>query len=407
MVLEKLMKEAARSTVNRCACLRKGMSTLIICGKHNLAFAEYLMRECYAKHAYPHLWVFDEHLLLKKTKTTDEKTKAILPKHTRSLLENSDLVFWLSQFENPKTAWTVLGEAVCSYWDHVEESMKTKPRLLVNLLSAKCMKTMRIAYKTYLATFANAINVNYDRVKKTGLNVAAGLNGRKMIHITDPNGTDLSFSIEKRRVGMEVGTLEECFSTGRECEVEIPAGEVYVAPQEDSAYGTLVTDEVRDFNIRRLQMDFEKGRIVHFKAEKGRASFQNLLEKAQGNKDRIAEFGVGINHGMKPIGLRIYDEKALGTAHVAIGNNTHLGGTNKASIHIDFILYKPTIKADNSLIMKEGHVTNKFCTEVYRKWITRKNGVTGGKVENQATTTLMNHNQNNDYQTRMIEIAGR
>ncbi len=275
----------------------------------------------------------------------------------RSLLENSDLVFWLTQFENPKTAWTVLGEAVCSYWDRVEESIKAKPLLLMNLLSAKCLKTMKIAYKKFLVTFANAVNVDYNRVRKTGLNIAASLNGRKLIHVTDPNGTDLSFSIENRRVGIEVGTLEDCFSTGRECEVEIPAGEVYVAPLEDSAYGTLVTDEVRDFNIRRLRMDFEKGRIIRFRAEKGEASFQNLLKKAQGNKDRIAEFGVGINHEMKPIGLRIYDEKALGTTHIAIGNNTHLGGTNKASIHIDFILYKPTIEADNSQFMKEGQVT--------------------------------------------------
>jgi leucyl aminopeptidase (aminopeptidase T) len=363
------MKEAAHSTVTRCACLKKGMSTLIICGEHNRVFAEYLMRECYAKHAHPHLWVFDENLLPKKTKKVAESVEVVLPKHTRSLLENSDLVFWLSQFENPKTAWTVLGEAVCSYWDKVDECVRGKPLLYVNLLSAKCVKTMRIAYKTFLATFANAININYGRVRKTGLNIAAGLNGRKTIHITDPNGTDLLFSIENRRVGIEVGTLEECFSTGNECEVEIPAGEVYVAPLEDSAYGTLVTDEVRDFNIRKLRMDFEKGKIMRFEAEKGRASFQNLLKKAQGNKDRIAEFGVGTNHGMKPLGIRIYDEKALGTAHIAIGNNTHLGGINKASIHMDFILYKPTIKADNTLIMKEGHVIKQARTETHRKHI--------------------------------------
>jgi len=94
-----------------------------------------------------------------------------------------------------------------------------------------------------------------------------------------------------------------------------------------------------------------------------------LLRKAQGNKDRIAEFGVGINHGVKPLGIRIYDEKALGTVHIAIGNNTHLGGINEASIHMDFILYKPTIKADNTLIMKEGHVIKQALTETHVKYI--------------------------------------
>lgn len=232
--------------------------------------------------------------------------------------------------------------------------MKSKPLLLVNLLSARSMKMMRIGYDSYITTFANAINVDYHRVRKTGLDIVAGLNGRESIHVTDPNDTDVTFSIKGRRVGVETGTLEDCFSTGRDCEVEIPAGEVYVAPIENSAYGTLVVDELRDFDIEGLRIQFEKGKVARFRAEKGADSFRELLEDARGNKDRIAEFGIGINHGMKPIGLRISDEKALGTVHLAIGNNINMGGTNKASIHIDFILYKPTVKAGGRLIMKEG-----------------------------------------------------
>jgi leucyl aminopeptidase (aminopeptidase T) len=352
------MKQAAHSIVTRGACLKKGSNVLIICGKHNSGFAEDLMLECYEGHACPYLWVFDENLLLKSAKIAAEDFGPELPKHVRSLLENSDLVIWLTQFENPKSAPADLGTGVCSYWDRVYETVKGKPLLAVNLLSAKCVETMGIEYETFLETFVKAVSVDYDRVRKTGLNIVASLDGRNSIHIADPNGTDLVFDIENRRVGIEVGTLEDCFSTGRECEVEVPAGEVYVAPVENSAYGTLVADELRDFNVRRLRMDFDKGRIVRFGADKGKASFQDMLEKAQGDKDRIAEFSIGINHWMKPIGLRIYDEKALGTAHIAIGNNVHLGGTNRASIHIDFILYKPTIEVDNALIMKKGQVTN-------------------------------------------------
>jgi leucyl aminopeptidase (aminopeptidase T) len=60
---------------------------------------------------------------------------------------------------------------------------------------------------------------------------------------------------------------------------------------------------------------------------------------------------------MKTIGWCIYDEKALGTAHIAIDNNIHLGGTNKASIRVDFVLRNPTIKIDEELIMKNGKLT--------------------------------------------------
>jgi leucyl aminopeptidase (aminopeptidase T) len=128
---------------------------------------------------------------------------------------------------------------------------------------------------------------------------------------------------------------------------------------ETSASGRLVVNEVRDFGVRGLEMDFKRGKITALKAEDGMAEFASYLGNAKGNKDKLAEFGVGINHGMKPIGLRISDEKALGTVHLAIGNNVHLGGVNRASIHIDFNLDKPTIKADGDLVMERGQIMTK------------------------------------------------
>lgn len=350
------MKEAAHSIVTRVACVKKVPNVLIICGRHNSAFAGYLMRECYEECAFPHLWVWDENLLPGKGRVVTETLVAKLPKHTRSLLKNSSLIIWLTQFENPKNAEADLGTAVCSFWNKVYGVVKGKPLVAVNLFSKKSVESMGIGYDEFLAVFANAVNVDYEKVRRTGSRIRASLEGKKLIAVTDPNGTDLSFSIKNRRVGVEVGTLEDCFSTGTECDVEVPGGEVYVAPLESSACGRLVADEVRDFGVRRLEMEFDDGRIAGLRAEKGEAEFQSFLENATGSKDRIAEFGVGINHGMKPIGLRICDEKAIGTIHVAIGNNVQMGGVSEASIHIDFNLYKPTVKADNSLVMEEGRI---------------------------------------------------
>ena len=41
------------------------------------------------------------------------------------------------------------------------------------------------------------------------------------------------------------------------------------------------------------------------------------------------------------------DEKAAGTAHVAIGRNTgSYGGDNEASIHVDMVFSAPMLEAD-------------------------------------------------------------
>lgn len=45
------------------------------------------------------------------------------------------------------------------------------------------------------------------------------------------------------------------------------------------------------------------------------------------------------------------DEKAAGTAHVAIGRNTGpYGGANEATIHVDCIFSRPEIEADGTII---------------------------------------------------------
>jgi leucyl aminopeptidase (aminopeptidase T) len=202
-----LLKEAARSIVTRSACLKEGSAVLIICGRHNAAFAEDLQEKCCCEGANPHLWMFNENLL-KRVGAVSQEATGQLPKHTRSLLKSSDLIIWLTQFENPKTARDDLGAAVCSYWGKVDETVKGKPVLWVSLLSARSLETMGIDYEGTLAAFARAANVDYDMVRRAGLTLAASLDRANLIQITDPNGTDLTFSIENRKVGIEVGTLK-------------------------------------------------------------------------------------------------------------------------------------------------------------------------------------------------------
>jgi len=355
--MEKLMRETAHIIVTTIACLRKKANVLIICGLHNKVFAEHIKLESYVTGAYPYLWVFDENFFfLKCSKIVPENVIAVLPEHTQSLLEKANVIIWLSQFENLERFPLDFRRAISSFWDAVYEVMKTKPRLLVNLPSTKYIEGMDIDYEEFLSTFMKAVRVNYKRVRKIGSNVASKLEGKRSIHVYSPNGTDLVFSIADRPVSVEVGTLENCFYVGRECEVEVPAGEVYVAPIETSANGILVVDELRNHCLKELKLHFEKGKIVSFKAKKGSDQFRNMLEEAEGDKDRIGELGIGTNYSMKPIGWNVYDEKALGTAHIAIGNNIQCGGVNKASIHVDFILQNPTIKADDKLIMETGRL---------------------------------------------------
>ena len=83
--------------------------------------------------------------------------------------------------------------------------------------------------------------------------------------------------------------------------------------------------------------------------EGGRAAsmLRDLVEHAGPGGDVIAELGIGLNSTVKPRGHVMLDEKAAGTAHVAIGHNAgSYGGENQASIHVDCIFSSPEIEVD-------------------------------------------------------------
>ncbi|MDF2630016.1 MAG: aminopeptidase, partial [Symbiobacteriaceae bacterium] len=54
----------------------------------------------------------------------------------------------------------------------------------------------------------------------------------------------------------------------------------------------------------------------------------------------------GTNPGARLRGRAPLDEKILGTAHIALGSNTHFGGANAAETHYDCVINRPTIYLD-------------------------------------------------------------
>jgi leucyl aminopeptidase (aminopeptidase T) len=82
-----------------------------------------------------------------------------------------------------------------------------------------------------------------------------------------------------------------------------------------------------------------------------------FIEQFPGDKDIIAEFGIGLNENIKElIGCTIIDEKCAGTAHIAIGMNDMFGGKNSSQLHLDFIFKPVKIEVDGELLMEGSKI---------------------------------------------------
>ena len=48
------------------------------------------------------------------------------------------------------------------------------------------------------------------------------------------------------------------------------------------------------------------------------------------------------------------DEKAIGTVHLAFGDNKSMGGSVKVASHLDGVIMNPSVYVDDELILEEG-----------------------------------------------------
>jgi hypothetical protein len=174
----------------------------------------------------------------------------------------------------------------------------------------------------------------------------AQLDDVKELRIRGRAGTDLRLRVDGRTFMSDATPLE------RGGYANYPGGEVFTAPLEDSAEGELVADLTVPYTIEGLvdepvRLTFERGRVTSIAGGHAAAMLRELVANAGEGADVIAELGIGFYPGLAPRGHVMLDEKAAGTAHVAIGNNTGVyGGVNKSSIHVDMIFGEPVIEAD-------------------------------------------------------------
>jgi leucyl aminopeptidase (aminopeptidase T) len=96
-----------------------------------------------------------------------------------------------------------------------------------------------------------------------------------------------------------------------------------------------------------VRLTFSGGRVTAIEGGRAADLLRNLVEEAGDGADVIAELGIGLNPSVRPRGHVMLDEKAAGTAHVAIGRNTGAyGGDNEAAIHVDMIFSAPEVEVD-------------------------------------------------------------
>jgi aminopeptidase len=163
-------------------------------------------------------------------------------------------------------------------------------------------------------------------------------------------GTDLTLSLEGRNAKVDAGGAN------------VPGGEFFFSPVEDSASGTVTFAEFPAVYMGRevsgVRLRFDAGRVVEATAESGEDYLQTVLETDEGARG-LGELGIGCNPGIQRFMRNtLFDEKIEGTVHLALGAGfPMLGGKNVSTVHWDMVKDLRgggTIELDGTVVQRDG-----------------------------------------------------
>ena len=189
--------------------------------------------------------------------------------------------------------------------------------------------------------------IDWDEAGERMRRIAARLEQADGVRIVGP-GTDLTLSVAGRRFDASAGRFN------------MPDGEVFTAPVEDSVNGVVHFSEFpavyEGRELSGIRLEFRD--VVDASADNGEAFLHEVLDRDAGAR-RLGELGVGCNPGVtRYMKNTLFDEKMDGTVHLALGQSyTDLGGAFDSVIHWDLVKDLRTdgrLEADGEVLQADG-----------------------------------------------------
>lgn len=200
------------------------------------------------------------------------------------------------------------------------------------------------------------MSADYNRIAELTYKVTAILDKGKMAHLTTTLGTDIRIPIKGIKAISSTGLIQKAGTFGN-----LPSGESYLMPEEGKANGLFIVDGsmagIGKIEDRPVKIIVDNGMAAEITGGTEARKLDEMVE-AVGKKARnLAELGVGTNYMAIITGEILEDEKVAGTVHLALGNNMSMGGTVDVGFHVDGIITKPTLKIDDTYLLKDGEMT--------------------------------------------------
>ena len=195
----------------------------------------------------------------------------------------------------------------------------------------------------------SAVLIDWHALRDKMERIADHFDRAETVRIVAPE-TDLTFSLADRHGKVDA------------LSANMPGGEIFYSPVEDSAEGLITYSEYPacylGHEVGGVRLRFEAGRVVEASATSDEEFLLGTLDTDDGAR-RLGEFGIGCNPGIqRHMRNTLFDEKMEGTIHLAVGTGfPQLGGKNSSGVHWDMVKdlrVDGRIELDGKVVQENG-----------------------------------------------------
>lgn len=309
------LAEGAKIAVETCMAVKKGEEVLIISDTTRDKIADALFQACLDVEAEPIVARMQP-----RTKHGEEPPDALA-----AMMLEADVIFAPTEYSLTHTK---------ARWESTKAGARiaTMPGITEGMMDS------------------GAMLADFEEIRRRMRRVYRRMRGGRTATIESELGTELTLSIKGRDwITEDVGI---CHRKGEF--TNLPAGEIFIAPREGSAEGKLVIDGM----FLNLVEEPVKVTVKEGYAIRIMGATDAVKEMNKGGRDgrNLAKLGMGLNDKARTIGNILEDEKALGTIHVAFGDNASYGGKVRCGILVDAVIRNATLMIDDSVVLEEGEL---------------------------------------------------
>lgn len=335
--------------------IQEGDKVLIEATKNCGELVKYLVKKCYTSKAIPFVILKESDIKRELILGGNKEQFELMAKSQNVLMNEIDAYIEITEYDNFCELHDIPIEKRQLFQKYFIQSAykdkHIKKWVTVGYPTKSMAQRFGMSTDSFEEFYFSVVNQDYKELSKKMQPLKEYMDNARMVQILAPN-TNLTF---------DIGGMTSFVCDGK---INLPDGEVFIAPNKYTANGivTFNADSLyQGYNFSNISLTFQNGKVVKAESSQHQQELNKILQ-TDNDSSYIGEFALGTNPKIDRIIKNIvYDEKILGSFHIALGQaHSESDNGNRSAIHWDMVSRMDSqygggkILFDDELIMQDG-----------------------------------------------------